>query len=128
MDELHEEQQRALEDVFECDQPVFVTGSDGTGNRFLLKETQRRLEECGPVGLAAPTGIAALMSGGLRCPSWALPEGSCQICEAKASLKTVKIERKNAKVAVINLSTFGSQTRTSSFHQIRPLFMLSVWQ
>lgn len=69
MNELHEEQQRALEEILECDQPVFVTGSAGTGKSFLLRETQRRLEEFGPVGLAAPTGIAALNIGGITLHS-----------------------------------------------------------
>ena len=67
--ELHVEQAAALEELLECTQPVFVTGSAGTGKSFLLREAQRRLEQLGPVGLAAPTGIAALNIGGMTLHS-----------------------------------------------------------
>ncbi len=67
--ELHVEQVAALEELLECTQPVFVTGSAGTGKSFLLRETHLRLEQLGPVGLAAPTGIAALNIGGMTLHS-----------------------------------------------------------
>ncbi len=63
------EQLAALDELMECNQPVFITGSAGTGKSFLLRETQRRLEELGPVALAAPTGIAALNIGGMTLHS-----------------------------------------------------------
>ncbi len=69
MTDLHAEQLAALEELLECQQPVFITGSAGTGKSFLLRETQRRLEQKGTVALAAPTGIAALNIGGMTLHS-----------------------------------------------------------
>lgn len=66
---LHTEQQRALEEILECDQPVFVTGSAGTGKSYLLKSVQTELSKRGQVALAAPTGIAALNIGGITLHS-----------------------------------------------------------
>jgi ATP-dependent DNA helicase PIF1 len=67
--DLHFEQLAALDELLDCSQPVFITGSAGTGKSFLLREAQRRLEQMGTVALAAPTGIAALNIGGMTLHS-----------------------------------------------------------
>jgi ATP-dependent exoDNAse (exonuclease V) alpha subunit len=67
--DLHTEQLAALDELLECSQPVFITGSAGTGKSFLLREAHRRLGEQGSVALAAPTGIAALNIGGMTLHS-----------------------------------------------------------
>lgn len=63
--DLHPEQQKALEEVCNWAGPIMVTGSAGTGKSRLLRAVFERLSEEGPVGLAAPTGIAALTIGGM---------------------------------------------------------------